>query len=301
MEKTASTEERIRRAEELYLKRKNFYSNREYKKQPFNNQNIYDKNNLKYRIKKKLWTQIIVCMILYFSLNSIINSNYFFSKSTQEKIEEFLSYDVDFKQIIYKIELYIKDNNDILKKYLFIDRYIENDREEEDKEVIDETEEISDSNEKIDEITENVNDAQVSEIVEESDAEYIKNNYEIIWPVNGIITSRYGARTPTEIVSANHYGLDIGADIGTDVVAAINGTVTLVSDVGDYGKHIQIDNNDITTLYAHCSKLLVSNGENVAKGQKIAEVGQTGRATGPHLHFEVKRNGKTIDPELVLN
>ena len=80
----------------------------------------------------------------------------------------------------------------------------------------------------------------------------------------------------------------------------MDGTVTTSSSEGDYGKHIRVENGEITTLYAHCSKLLVAEGDNVKQGQKIAEVGQTGRATGPHLHFEIKRENRFINPEEIL-
>ena len=84
-------------------------------------------------------------------------------------------------------------------------------------------------------------------------------------------------------------------------MAADGGTVTLAKWNGNYGRCVVIDHgNGYTTLYAHCSKLLVSKGQKVAKGEKIALVGSTGRSTGPHLHFEVRKNGKAINPTKVL-
>lgn len=134
----------------------------------------------------------------------------------------------------------------------------------------------------------------------ELDEEFIKQNTNIIWPVQGTITSRFGARTPTEIVSANHAGLDIGIPEGTIVCAAMEGTVTQVSTEGDYGTHLRIQNGDITTLYAHCRSIYVKEGEYIGQGQQIAESGQTGRATGPHLHFEIRRENRVVDPETIL-
>ena len=72
--------------------------------------------------------------------------------------------------------------------------------------------------------------------------------------------------------------MDIGGNIGDSIIAGMDGTVTVVSEEGDYGKHIEIVNGDVLTLYAHCSALLVSEGEEVKQGQVIAEVGETGRA-----------------------
>ena len=134
----------------------------------------------------------------------------------------------------------------------------------------------------------------------EKDAEYIKANYKMQIPVSGKITSGYGKREPTEIVSENHQGIDIGVVEGTTVVSAMDGKVSLVSSEGSYGIHVKIVKDDITTVYAHCSKILVKEGQTVKKGQKIALSGNTGNTTGPHLHFEIQRSGRTINPELIL-
>ena len=135
---------------------------------------------------------------------------------------------------------------------------------------------------------------------EEQDVDYVKQNSNIIWPLRGVITSRYGSRTPTAIVSTNHRGLDIAGNTGDTIISAMDGTVVLASGTGDYGNHIQIENGEITTLYAHCSELLVQEGATVKQGDIIAKVGQTGRATGPHLHFEIRRDGRFINPEQIL-
>lgn len=117
------------------------------------------------------------------------------------------------------------------------------------------------------------------------------------WPLSGTITSRYGYRWGSEF----HTGLDIAKASGSAIVASDGGTVTLARRNGNYGNCVIIDHgNGYSTLYGHCSKLLVTKGQKVAKGEKIALVGSTGRSTGPHLHFEVKKNGKTINPVSVL-
>ena len=81
----------------------------------------------------------------------------------------------------------------------------------------------------------------------------------------------------------------------------MEGTVTVSSEEGEYGKHIDITNGDVLTRYAHCSKLLVEEGEKVKQGDKIAEVGSTGKSTGPHLHFEIRRDNRAINPEAILD
>ena len=136
----------------------------------------------------------------------------------------------------------------------------------------------------------------------EDDVTYIKKRVSFVKPLdNGTITSRYGLRQATAIVSGNHKGVDIGAKYGTDIKAAMDGQVTVVSDEGDYGKHVKIVDGDVSTIYAHCSKIVVSQGDFVKKGQKIAEVGSTGKSTGPHLHFEIRRNNLSINPEEILS
>jgi murein DD-endopeptidase MepM/ murein hydrolase activator NlpD len=94
-----------------------------------------------------------------------------------------------------------------------------------------------------------------------------------------------------------HTGIDFGAPYGAPIVAAGGGTVILAHYTNGYGNCVVIDHGDgVTTLYGHCSALLVSVDEVVRQGQQIARVGATGMATGPHLHFEVRRNGVPVNP-----
>ena len=133
------------------------------------------------------------------------------------------------------------------------------------------------------------------------DAEFIKANYNLIKPLEGEITSRYGIRNPkVATVPKYHTGIDIARVTGTVIVSAMEGTVELVSSQGDYGKHVKITNGELSTLYAHCSKIYVTEGQYITQGQKIAEVGATGNVTGPHLHFEIRRNNQYVDPDLLL-
>jgi murein DD-endopeptidase MepM/ murein hydrolase activator NlpD len=111
-------------------------------------------------------------------------------------------------------------------------------------------------------------------------------------PYAGLITSRYGYRG-----REFHTGVDLAGPIGSPIVAADGGTVSFAGYHGSYGKCIIIDHgNGIQTLYGHCSKLLVTKGEKVSKGELIAKVGSTGRSTGPHCHFEVRVNGNDVNP-----
>ena len=120
------------------------------------------------------------------------------------------------------------------------------------------------------------------------------------WPSKAStrITSPFGMRNhPILKVPKMHTGIDIGAGSGTDILAANAGTVITAGWNNSYGYMVMIDHGGgIVTLYAHASKLLVSTGNVVARGQTIAKVGSTGMSTGPHLHFEVRLNGVYKNP-----
>ncbi len=101
---------------------------------------------------------------------------------------------------------------------------------------------------------------------------------------------------------AFHEGLDFMAATGAPIYAAAGGIVSTAEQTPDYGKIVKIDHGSgLETRYAHASKLFVRAGERVEKGQKIAEVGSTGRSTGPHLHYEIRLAGNPLDPRKYLN
>jgi len=131
------------------------------------------------------------------------------------------------------------------------------------------------------------------------DAKVKKKLMPTIPPVDAAYTaSSYGWRIdPFNGMLAMHEGVDFPVDIGTPVFAAAGGVVIYSGPHPQYGFLIEIDHgNDFTTRYAHCSRLLVKEGEVVQRGSKIAETGSSGRATGPHLHFEVRYRGVAQNP-----
>lgn len=122
------------------------------------------------------------------------------------------------------------------------------------------------------------------------------------WPAQGEISSEFGWRSsPFGGGNSFHEGIDIANDSGVAVVAAADGTIGFAGWKGAYGKMLEIDHGyGYKTLYGHNSALLVNEGEQVKKGQQIARMGNTGRSTGPHLHFVVMKDGEAQDPQIYL-
>lgn len=119
----------------------------------------------------------------------------------------------------------------------------------------------------------------------------------------GYNSSSYGWRIdPFNGHKAFHEGLDFPADSGTPILAAADGIVTAAEQTPDYGNIVKIHHGSgLETRYAHASKILVRVGDRVTKGQQVALVGNTGRSTGPHLHYEIRLNGNALDPRQYLN
>ena len=117
-------------------------------------------------------------------------------------------------------------------------------------------------------------------------------------PVVGTLTSDFGYREhPVEGEERFHYGIDIGAATGTEIGCFADGTVTAVGESSSYGKYITVTHEGgYSTLYAHCSRILAASGASVKEGDVIAEVGETGIATGPHLHFELHQGSQYLNP-----
>ena len=135
--------------------------------------------------------------------------------------------------------------------------------------------------------------------IEEEKAKGIANVNGIkiaVLPVQGTISSRYGVSSRIRV--STHTGLDIAATTGTPIKVVSDGTVTFAGWSGSYGKLVKIDHgNGVETWYAHTSKMYVTEGQKVTAGETIAAVGSTGNSTGPHLHFEIRINGKTVNPQ----
>ena len=143
-------------------------------------------------------------------------------------------------------------------------------------------------------------DRLTSEILSMIDtgSKYVGGEFTWPCPASTYITSSFGNRLhPILKTWIYHTGVDIGCSSGKDILAAASGTVIMSQVYGGYGNCVMIDHGGgIVTLYGHASALCVSKGETVTRGQVIAKVGSTGRSTGPHLHFEVRKNGEYVNP-----
>ena len=298
MERIISEQDRIRRAEEIAGRRKGTISAR--------NINVTNTKK-KMSFLSKFFIQTVASMCIFGIAYFLVQNN----NPIIDNIRPVLAKDINIDEIYSEFNNNFKSVSDWYNGFIGTNENIQ-----ENNETLN-SEEVISSNEVIDENTlegnaiteDNVSDETVGvggsdENItlsqDEQDIAYIKENVSIIVPVQGTVTSSYGPRTPTDIISANHAGVDIGANEGTEIIAAMEGTVELVSSYGDYGNHVKITNGEVSTLYAHCSVICVNQGDYVTQGQKIAEVGNTGRTTGPHLHFEISREGRTVNPEAII-
>lgn len=302
MERTLSPEEKIKRAEEIYNRRRN-----QHYRSNVATVNVSESRN--YGLLKRIILQISICLVIYFIFYLIQSSNYIFSEDVLNKTKDILSYDINLPAMYSEAIQYI-NTNWTTKFKIEEQNSINTQNSEETSNSINNSaindditnaigggnyEEIMINENETASIEENSNQTQLT------DEDYIKKNFSFIKPVEGIVSSEFGVReVNSDIVSKNHTGIDIAADTGTVINAAMEGTVTVSSTIGTYGYHIKISNNDISTLYAHCSKLYVKAGDKVKQGQAIAEVGSTGNSTGPHLHFEIIRNTNYINPRSIL-
>lgn len=286
MERVLSPDEKIRRAEEIYLRRvQNGTASRVTR--------VNVENKRKNTYIKKMCIQFVICLAIYIMFYSIKNSSEIIPQNITNKINEILHYDINIEALQGKINTYIIELNG----------KTENEKEGENtliQETLGVTENLENNENSISDVTEEIQPVEEASSVDQMqiDAEYIKANYSFIKPLEGQITSRFGLRENVE--PKYHTGIDIAEDQGTIIYAAMEGTVELVSGEGSYGNHFKITNGEVTTLYAHCKTVYVKEGDYVKQGEKVAEVGETGNATGPHLHFEIIRNGQLVNPDLVL-
>lgn len=272
MERVFDENEKIRKAEEIYYRR--------------NNKNVSLTTKKENPIKGNMKNKILLNLLILFNISVVVfaiqNKDFIFTKEFLGVIE---NYNNEIgNQIIEYIEGIWK--SDVPK-----DDEIETTINEEEQDTTQIQQE---------EKTEISQSSSISEM--ELDIQNLKAAYTFIKPIEGTISSGFGAReSEYQNVTGYHTGIDIAKEKGSVIKASIGGIVDLVSSEGDYGMHIKIRCNNVTTLYAHCSKIYVKEGQIVAEGDKIAEVGSTGNSTGNHLHFEIRVDDRFVDPSKIIN
>ncbi len=294
MERVLSQEERIKRAEQVAELRRSLRENnpKEYmysKRKNFIGEEDKQKNN---RILLRMIKQICICLVVYILFFIIKNQNFIFSEEFTRNTKEILSYDINF------VEIYNNGINFLQQLYNSESNEEKNtdDKNNDSKNQVNDNEKENNNENK----TQKNDEKEVSTM--EKDVKYLKENYSLKKPVQGIVSSEFGDRKDSNpIVTAEHKGIDIAAEKGTKIISAMDGVVDIATTSSSYGKYVEINDGKIKTLYAHCNKLYVKKGEKVKAGQKIAEVGNTGEVTGSHLHFEIKVSDRNINPALILN
>lgn len=273
MEKVLRGDEKIRKAEEIYYRRK----------MGLPNTNKMFEEGKKTYLGSKIILQLLIILNLSLIIVAVQNKDFIF---TTEFLNMISQYNVNLTEGIKSL---IGDEE---SENTSIEQNMVNEEFKKTKQNV--------SNITINELVPNLEEASsISQM--ELDIENIKKSYSFEKPIEGAVTSIFGARESAyQNVTGYHTGIDIGVEKGTPIKAAVSGKVILVSSKGDYGKHIKIETDQMQTLYAHCSKILVEEGEYVDVGQEIAKAGSTGNSTGPHLHFEIRYQERFVDPSKII-
>ncbi len=267
MERILNDDERIRRAEEIYFRRNN--------KVPA--KHLANKG----KSKNSIWFNLLIMFNLAVIVFAVQNKDYIFTSEFLEKVNTYNG------TIGMKIKEFLKDE-EIESKEI---KSAENNEEiiEQTDTNVQQTEELQQESSSISEM--------------EMDINNLKSSYSFARPLNSYsVSSLFGSReSEYQNVTGYHTGVDLASEMGNTINASMEGIVELVSKEGDYGKHLKIRCNNVTTLYAHCSNIFVKEGQIVAQGQPIAAVGSTGNSTGPHLHFEIRVDDRFVNPSKVID
>lgn len=257
-----------------------------------NRRNEPTEKMLKYWSKFVIQTIISAVILVTFlycrSVNAITTSAFW------EKTTAILENDISVEDMRNGIEKGMEYVKVIIPKILETEENVNDDVNREDKEInkVEENGINLEQNSENDETTQDMTQ-------EEKDIYDILKVMTVLRPVNGEVSSQFGDRIdPITKTDGTHTGVDYAVVVGTQVKSAITGTVIEVQkNNASFGNFVRIKNSDIVTTYAHCSTIKVKEGDKVKQGDIIALSGNTGKTSGPHLHFEVKKDGRLIDPE----
>lgn len=260
MERAISEMEKIRRAEEIYSRRKNGNSDSYYKEESLHSKSLY-----------KICFQILVLFNIAIAIVAVQNKNYIF---TADFLNQVNKYNIDIKNRVNELFTYTNKDENVVT---------ENESETEDLPATDNGAVQSSMSQM---------ELDIKTIKEKYSLILPVEGTK----TSGFGTRD----SSNEIVTKYHTGIDIANSKGTKIKSAIAGTVTQVSSEGDYGNHLRIASDELVTLYAHCNSIYVKEGDTVNQGQDIAEIGSTGNSTGNHLHFEIRYENRFINPELLI-
>lgn len=265
LERILNDHEKIKRAEEIYYRRN-------HRNLAMGNRGIEPRRQKTY-LGSKILLEMLILVILAVTVFAVKNRDYIFTQNFLQSISKY--------------------NINLSEKFDFIMAYLKDDEESESEEVF-VNNQPADTNQPA---IENTQEPQSLAPEEQATSVPQENQNPFIKPIEGVVTSGFGARESVyQNVTGNHTGVDIGADAGTHIKASMSGVVTQFSREGDYGNHIRITKDNVTTLYAHCQDIFVAEGQEITQGQVIATVGSTGNSTGPHLHFEIRVDDTPINP-----
>lgn len=276
MERILRDDEKVRKAEEIYYRRNHrnisMVQGREPKKQ-------------KTYLGSKILLEMLILVLLAVAVFAVKNKDYIF---TENFLNSCAQYNINLSEKFDFILAYFK-SEEVQSDEVFVN-HEETTQSENTTQENTETKEVPGE-----EVQSNSQQSVVTDVPS------LKNLYHFTKPIEGVVTSGFGARESVyQNVTGKHTGIDLGADRGTKIKSAMTGTVTQVSTQGDYGNHIRITKENVTTLYAHCQDMYVQEGQEITEEQEIASVGSTGNSTGPHLHFEIRIDNNPINPAEII-
>ncbi len=281
MERILTEHEKMKRAEQIYYRR--------------NHRNISigqkDEKKQKTYLGSKILLEMLVLLLLAVIVFAVKNKDYIF---TQNFLNSIAQYNINLTEKFHSVMTFFEEEEGT--EEIFVN-----------KEQSSNSENTTQTQEQSQENKANPAEVQSSQVQPEqtqstvTDVTSLKNSYAFVKPIEGTISSRFGSReSQYQNVTGEHKGIDIAAQSGTKIKAAMTGIVTQVSSEGDYGNHIRVTQNNVTTLYAHCLEMYVTEGQEITQGQEIASVGSTGNSTGPHLHFEIRIDNQPVNPAEVI-
>ena len=229
---------------------------------PYRNRNMQERNEVAMpKFVKKLIKKTILASIILGGVAFMCNNQAVTSSALWQKAIDVLGYDLNYEQAKTTFAEAVVFIKDKFPEYF------------ENESKIDENEQM------------------------QIDVQAILSKMTVLRPVSGAATQRFERKDGVII----HSGVDLAAEIGTPVKAAVSGKVVKVENLEDsFGTYVKIQNDNIITTYAHCSTIEVNEGDFVEQGAIIAYSGNTGNSTGPHLHFEISIDDRFVDPGFLL-